>query len=130
MFYNKVIMAGNLTRDPQLSYLPSQTPVVDFGLAVNRKWTSKDGQASEEVCFIDCIAFGKTGENINKYLTKGRQIFIEGRLKFDTWQVQDGSRRSKHKLIVESFSFLDKGKVEQNNNHQVQPTEPDDDIPW
>ncbi|MBN2591609.1 MAG: single-stranded DNA-binding protein [Sedimentisphaerales bacterium] len=130
MFYNKVIMAGNLTRDPQLSYLPSQTSVAEFGLAINRKWT-KDGQTYEEVCFIDCIAFGRTGENINKYLTKGRQIFIEGRIKFDTWQAQDGSKRSKHKIIVESFTFLDKGKVEQGTNQQAQqPTEPDDDILW
>jgi single-strand DNA-binding protein len=104
--FNKVLLMGNLTRDPQLSYLPSQTPVVDFGLAVNRRWTGKDGQAKEEVCFVDCRAFGKPAETINKYLTKGRAVFVEGRLTFDSWTAQDGSKRSKHRVTVENFQFL------------------------
>ncbi len=104
--FNKVLLMGNLTRDPQLSYLPSQTAVVDFGLAVNRRWTGKDGQAKEEVCFVDCRAFGKQAETINKYLTKGRAVFLEGRLTFDSWTAQDGSKRSKHRVTVENFQFL------------------------
>ena len=83
--FNKVMLMGNLTRDPQLSYLPSQTAVVDFGLAVNRKWRGKDGQDKEDTCFVDCQAFGKTAETINKYLTKGRPIFVEGRLTFNSF---------------------------------------------
>ena len=71
--FNKVILVGNLTRDPQLSYLPSQTAVVEFGIATNRKWKAQDGQQREEVCFVDCRAFGKPAETINKYCKKGKQ---------------------------------------------------------
>jgi single-strand DNA-binding protein len=104
--YNKVLLIGNLTRDPQLSYLPSQTAVVDFGLAVNRRWKSKDGQSRESTCFVDCRAFAGQAETINKYMTKGRPIFVEGRLDYDTWTAQDGTKRSKHRVTVENFQFL------------------------
>ena len=104
--FNKIFLMGNLTRDPQLSYLPSQTAVVEFGIAVNRKWKSKGGEDKEEVCFVDCRAYGRTAENINKYLTKGRPLFVEGRLTFDSWTAQDGSKRSKHRVTVENFQFL------------------------
>ncbi len=114
--FNKVILMGNLTRDPQLSYLPSQTAVVDFGLAVNRKWKSKDGQSKEEVCFVDCQAFGRTGENINKYMSKGKPIFVEGRLVFDSWTAQDGTKRNKHKVVVENFQFLPSGEMAQSTH--------------
>jgi single-strand DNA-binding protein len=104
--YNKILLMGNLTRDPQLSYTPSQTPVVDFGLATNRKWTAQDGSQREETCFVDCRAFGRMAENINKFFRKGKPIFVEGRLSFDTWTAQDGSKRSKHRVTVENFTFL------------------------
>jgi single-strand DNA-binding protein len=104
--FNKVLLMGNLTRDPQLSYTPNQTAVVDFGLAVNRRWKGQDGENKEETCFVDCRAFGRTAENINKYLTKGRPLFIEGRLTFDSWTAQDGTKRSKHRVTVENFQFL------------------------
>ncbi|MCK4752635.1 MAG: single-stranded DNA-binding protein [Planctomycetes bacterium] len=104
--FNKVLLIGNLTRDPQLSYLPSQTAVVEFGLAVNRRWTGKDGSKKEETCFIDCRAFGRPAETINKYLVKGRPVFVEGRLDFDSWTAQDGTKRSKHRVTVENFQFL------------------------
>ena len=106
---NKVILIGNLTRDPQLSYTTNQTAVVDFGLATNRKWTGQDGSQKEETCFVDCRAFGKQAETINKYLTKGRLVFIEGRLTFDSWTSQDGTKRSKHRVTVETFQFLPTG---------------------
>ncbi|MCJ7776725.1 MAG: single-stranded DNA-binding protein [Sedimentisphaerales bacterium] len=104
--FNKVLLMGNLTRDPQLSYTPNQTAVVDFGLAVNRRWKGQDGENKEETCFVDCRAFGRTAENINKYLTKGRPLFIEGRLTFNSWTAQDGTKRSKHRVTVENFQFL------------------------
>jgi len=104
--FNKVLLMGNMTRDPQLSYTPSQTAVVDFGLAVNRRWTGQDGTQKEDVCFVDCRAFGKQAETINKFLTKGRAVFIEGRLTYDTWTAQDGAKRSKHRVTVEGFQFL------------------------
>ena len=97
---------GNLTRDPQLSYLPSKTAVVEFGLAVNRRWTGQDGSSREETCFVDCRAFGRLAENINKYLSKGRPLFVEGRLTFDSWTAADGTKRSRHRVTVESFQFL------------------------
>lgn len=106
MSFNRVILMGNLTRDPQLKYLPSNTPVCEFGVATNRKWRDKDGQQREEVCFVDVAAFGRTGETINQYMTKGRPILIEGRLKYDQWTAQDGGKRSRLSVIAESFSFV------------------------
>ena len=108
--YNKIILVGNLTRDPQLSYLPSQTPVVEFGLAVNHRWKDQSGQQREDVCFIDCRAYGKTAEVVNQYLHKGSQALVEGRLQFDQWTDKDGNKRSKHRIFVESFQFLDSGQ--------------------
>jgi len=104
--YNKVILIGNLTRDPQMSYLPSQTAVVEFGLAVNRRWRGQDNQQRDETCFIDCRCYGRQAETINQYMKKGRPILVEGRLQYDTWEAQDGTKRSKHRVIVERFQFL------------------------
>lgn len=104
--YNKVILVGNLTRDPQLTYLPSQMAVVEFGMAVNRTWKGQDGQKKEEVCFVDIQAYGKTAETINHYMAKGQQILVEGRLNYRQWQAQDGSKRSKLTVVVENFQFM------------------------
>jgi len=140
--YNKVILLGNLTRDPQLSYTPNQTAVVDFGLATNRKWTGQDGTAREETCFVDCRAFGRSAENINKYCQKGRPLLVEGRLTFDSWQAQDGSRRSRLRVTVERFQFIGSagggtdyqggvsaGEGGADADSQV-PAATDDDIPF
>lgn len=108
--FNKVILAGNLTRDPQLSYLPSKTPVVEFGMAINRKWKGQDGQQREETCFVDCRAFGRTAEVINQYMSKGRPILVEGRLTFDSWEGKDGQKRSRLRVTVENFQFLGSGQ--------------------
>jgi single-strand DNA-binding protein len=104
--YNKIILMGNLTRDPQLRYLPSGMAVCDFGLAVNHRWRDKDGNQREEVCFVDCSCFAKGGEIINQYMTKGKGILVDGRLKLDTWTAQDGQKRSKHTVVVENFQFV------------------------
>lgn len=125
--YNKVILVGNLTRDPQLSYTPNQTPVVDIGMAVNRKW-KKDGQDYEDTCFVDCRMFGKRAEILNKYCKKGFPLLIEGRLDFDTWEAQDGSKRSKHRITIENFSFVGGGLKKQQS--QTTPENDDDDIPF
>jgi single-strand DNA-binding protein len=106
---NRVLLMGNLTRDPQLSYLPSQTAVVEFGLAINRKFKKQDGSQGEEICFVDCQMFGKRAETIQKYFKKGEPIFVEGRLKFDSWQAQDGTKKSKLRVFVENFEFLGRG---------------------
>ena len=108
---NKVMLIGNLTRDPQLSYLPNTpTAVCELGLAIKRRWRGQAGQQREEVCFVDCRAYGRQAETINQYLRKGRQIFIEGRLNLSQWEAQDGSKRSKLRVIVENFQFLDSGR--------------------
>ncbi len=105
--YNKVLLMGNLTRDPQLKYLPSQMAVVEFGIAVNRKYRTQSGEDREEVNFIDCTAWGKTGETINQYMQKGKPIFIEGRLKYDSWEdKQGGGKRSKLTVVVDNFQFV------------------------
>jgi single-strand DNA-binding protein len=105
--YNRIVLVGNLTRDPQLKYLPSQMAVVEFGLAVNHKYRTRDGQDREEVLFIDCSCFGKGAEIINQYCQKGRPLLVEGRLKYDTWEdKQGGGKRSKHSVVVENFQLL------------------------
>lgn len=104
--FNKVILAGNLTRDPQLSYLPSNTPVCEFGLAINRKWKSQDGQAREEVCFVDCRCFGRGAETINQYMKKGQPLLVDGRLRFEQWESKEGQKRSRLSVVVENFQFL------------------------
>jgi len=108
--YNKVILVGNLTRDPQLSYLPSQTPVCEIGLAVNRRWRDREGQQREDVCFVDCRCYGRQAETLNQYMRKGRQLLVEGRLELDQWETPDGQKRSKHRIFIENFQFLDGGQ--------------------
>src|SRR6476646_3242053 len=105
--FNKVILLGNLTRDPQLKYLPSQTAVAEFGLACNRKFRTAQGEDREEVTFVDITAFGKQAEGLNQYMTKGKPIFIEGRLKYDTWEDKNGGgKRSKMTVVIENFQFV------------------------
>jgi len=104
--FNKVILAGNLTRDPQMRYLPSQTPVAEFGMAINRRWSGQDGQVKDEVCFIDCVVFGKQADTFSKYMANGRPVLVEGRLQFDQWEDKEGQKRSKHRVVVERFQFL------------------------
>jgi len=105
--FNQVILLGNLTRDPQLKYLPNQTPVVEFGLATSRKWKGPNGEDREEVTFVDCSAFARQAEVINQYCQKGKPILIQGRLKFDSWEdKQGGGKRSKLSVVVESFQLL------------------------
>ncbi|MHC4656232.1 MAG: single-stranded DNA-binding protein [Planctomycetota bacterium] len=137
--FNKVLLMGNLTRDPQLSYTPNQTAVVEFGLAVNRRWKSREGEAREETCFVDCQAFGRMAENLNKYMSKGRPLFVEGRLTFNSWTAQDGTKRSKHRVTVENFQFLGGAsgqgarQTEQNAGEagsQVEQNKDADDIPF
>lgn len=104
--YNRVILMGNLTRDPQLRYLPSNTAVCEFGLAVNRRWRDRDGNQKEDVCFVDVSVFGRAGETINQYMSKGRPILVEGRLNYDSWTGQDGQKRSRLTVVAENFQFV------------------------
>src|SRR3954466_12461682 len=104
---NKVMLIGNLTRDPELRVTPKGTAICQFGLAVNRQFKDESGATRDETTFVDIEAWGKQGETVAKYLTKGRPLFVEGRLKLDTWDDKTtGQKRSKMKVVLENFQFL------------------------
>ena len=106
--FNKVILIGNLTRDPELRYTPKGTAVAKIGLAVNRTWKSESGETKEEVTFVDVDAWGRQAETIGQYLKKGRPIMVEGRLKLETWEdKQTNQKRSRLGVVMENFQFLD-----------------------
>jgi single-strand DNA-binding protein len=108
---NKVMLLGNLTRDPEVRYTPKGTAVGDLGLAVNRRVSDGNGNWSDEVTFVDVTVWGTNAENAQKYLTKGRGVFIEGRLQMDTWEDKaSGQKRSKLKVVAEVLQFLPDGK--------------------
>ncbi len=105
--FNKIILIGNLTRNPELRYTPSGTPVANFGLAVNRRFRQADDQ-KEEVCYVDIVVFGKQAEHCGQYLSKGDGAIIDGRLQQRRWETEDGQRRSKHEVVAQSVTFLPK----------------------
>ncbi len=105
VFINKVFLAGNLTRDPELRYMPSGMPVANFRLAVNRRYRNKSGEEVEETCFIDVVVYGKMAEVCNEYLSKGRNVLVEGRLRLETWET-DAGKRSKHVVVADTVKFL------------------------
>lgn len=108
---NKVMLIGNLTRDPELRYTPKGTAVADLGLAVNRRVSDGNGNWSDETTFVDVTVWGNTAENSQKYLSKGRGVFVEGRLQLDTWEdKQSGQKRSKLKVVGENVQFLPDGR--------------------
>ena len=107
--YCKVQAIGNLTRDPELKYLESGTAVANFSIAINESYTDKNsGEKKESVCFVEVEAWGRHGEVVNEYLSKGSRIFIEGTLKFEQWEEQGGAKRSRHKIRLMQMRFLDK----------------------
>ena len=107
MSFNKTILMGNLTRDPEMRSLPSGQTVTNFGLAVSESWTDKaSGAKREEVCFVDVDAWGRQGEVVLEYFSKGKPILVEGKLKFRQWEAEDGSKRSKHSITLDRFSFV------------------------
>ncbi len=108
---NKVMLIGNLTRDPELRYTPKGTAVADIGLAINRVWNNEQGQRQEETTFVDVTLWGRQAELAQQYLSKGRGAYIEGRLQLDTWDdKQTGQKRSKLKVVGENLQFLPDGK--------------------
>ncbi|MGA2868821.1 MAG: single-stranded DNA-binding protein [Verrucomicrobiota bacterium] len=105
--FNKVILMGNLTRDPELRYTPKGTAIAKIGVAVNRVWTNEAGEKKEEVTFVDVDIFGRTAENVGQYMRKGRPILIEGRLKLDQWDdKQTGQKKSRMGVVAETVQFL------------------------
>lgn len=105
--YNKVVLVGNLTRDIELKYLQNGSAVGNTSLAVNRTYKNKDGNKKDEPCFVEIAFFGRIAEVSNQYLKKGSKILVDGRLKFDHWEDQNGNKRSKHSVVVENMQMLD-----------------------
>jgi single-strand DNA-binding protein len=109
--FNKVILAGNLTRDPEVRYTPKGMAIAKFGMAINRTWKSESGESKEEVTFVDIDAFGRQAEVISQYCKKGSPLLVEGRLRLDQWDdKQTGQKRSKLGIVVEGFQFLGTGR--------------------
>ena len=123
--FNKVILAGNLTRDPELRYTSKGTAIAKIGLAINRTWKNEAGETKEEVTFVDVDAFGRTAEVIGQYLKKGRPILIEGRLKLDQWDdKQTGQKRSRLGVVMENFQFMDSGRGDGGSGGAPRPSPP------
>lgn len=131
--FNKVILAGNVTRDIDLRYTPKGTAVAKIGLAINREWKDESGQKKEEVTFVDVDAFGRQAEVISQYLKKGRPILIEGRLKLDQWDdKQSGHKKSRLGVVLESFQFLDSGNApspQRESGNVSRPAKTKTDLP-
>ena len=109
--YNRIILAGNLTRDPELKYLKNGTAVCQGGIAVNRVWKTEEGEKKEDVCFVEFVVWGRQAENFVKFTSKGSTILLEGALRFEQWE-KDDEKRSKHVVNVEMFQFLDRKEQE------------------
>lgn len=121
--FNKVILIGNLTRNIELRYTPSGTPVGSFGLAVNRRFKQGD-ELREEVLFIDVVTFGKQAENAAKYLAKGSKVTVDGRLQQRRWETETGDKRSKHEVVAENIVYLD------TKGHEATQEEPGLTMEW
>jgi single-strand DNA-binding protein len=103
---NHVVVAGRLTRDPQVKVLASDKAVAEFGLAINRRWKGADGEYKEESTFLEVEAWARTAELVGQYLAKGSPVYVEGRLRLDNWQDKDGHRRTRVKIVAETVQFL------------------------
>jgi len=110
--YNKVLIIGNLVQDPEMKEISSNRKVTNFTVAINRKWKGPEGEEGSEVSYVDCVAFGHIAETINKYFSKGRKIFVEGRLKQEKWEDKETKKiQSKIRIVVENFNFMDNKKT-------------------
>ena len=137
--FNKVILLGNLTRDPESRTTTNGTTICKIGLAVSRQYSTKDGERREETTFVDIDAFGKQAEVITKYMRKGRPLMVEGRLKLDQWETNDGQKRSKLGVVLENFQFVggrqdsESGGSDDRDRSQSQPSDDDtldEDVPF
>ncbi len=118
---NTVMLAGHLTRDPQLRSLANDRTVVSFSLAINRRFKGADGEVKEDSTFVDCEAWGRTAELVGQYLAKGSACYIEGRLKLDSWEDKDGGKRSRLKVVAENVQFLGKPKAKSGDAVEAVP---------
>jgi single-strand DNA-binding protein len=136
---NKVILLGNLTRDPELRYTPNGTAVSSFGLAVNRRYRQGD-EWKEEVCFVDVVTYGRQAETVGEYLSKGSMALVEGRLQWRSWESDTGQKRSKHEVVAMNVQFMPRTRDESAGRSAMampggeaemdMPPPEDDDIPF
>jgi single-strand DNA-binding protein len=142
-YLNKVFIMGNLTRDPELRYTPNGTPVSNFGIAINKIYSGPNGERKEDTCFIDIEAFGRNAELCSERLAKGRQLFVEGRLRYRTWETPEGQKRNKLSVVAEHIQFIDRrtlpagkerepsaGEEPAHEEPLKEPQAPSDDIPF
>jgi len=134
---NRIIIIGNLGSDPEMRFTPNGRPVTSFSVATNRRYTTSEGERREETEWFTVVTWGRLAEQCNQYLTKGRLVYVEGRLRTHTWEGQDGQRRSRNEIVADRVSFLDRQsvaplpeekeeKVEENVADELEP----DDIPF
>jgi len=112
---NKVLLIGNLTRDPDVKMMTNGRPVCNFGLALNRSYKDSEGNKKDETTFVDVECFGPRAEAVGRFFTKGRAIFVEGRLKLDQWESKEGEKRSAIRVVLDNFEFVDSRQESQNN---------------
>lgn len=145
---NVVILKGNLTRDPEMKYLQSGTAVVNTGMAINERWNDQQGNQQESVCFVELEAWARQAEVINEYFKKGSEILIQGSLKFESWEGDDGVSRNRLRIRVQRFEFCgsrngngngngnNQGQGQQNQTPETAPPaptasgDPGDDVPF
>ena len=126
---NKTFLIGNLTRDPELRYIPSGAAVTNFGLAINRQYTNSDGEKVDDTCFVDIVAWNRLAEVAGEYLSKGQPVFVEGRLQMDSWEQEDGQKRSKLKVVAQNIQFLGSGQ-KSDSEADSEEEDSDSDIPF
>lgn len=126
--FNKVILIGNLTKNPELRYTPSGTPVASFGLAVNRKFRQAE-ELKEEVTFIDIVVFGKQAEHCGQYLGKGHGVIVDGRLQQRRWETEDGQKRSRHEVVAQTVTFLPKRQEQGGHDTSSEEAGFEEDVP-
>jgi len=131
--YNRAILMGNLTRDPELRYIPSGSAVANLRLAINRTYKSQNGEQKEEVTYVNVVVWGKQAENCAEYLAKGRSVFVEGRLQSRQWETEDGQKRSVLEVVADRVQFLGR-KKDEGGGEEAAPVsgaaEAEDDIPF
>jgi single-strand DNA-binding protein len=126
---NKVLLIGNLTRDPDVKMMTNGRPVCNFGLALNRSYKDSEGNKKDETTFVDVECFGPRAEAVGRFFTKGRAIFVEGRLKLDQWESKEGEKRSAIRVVLDNFEFVDSRQESQNNQPNVSVTSSAPPIP-
>jgi single-strand DNA-binding protein len=127
--FNKVILMGNLTRDPELRYIPSGTAVATLRLAVNNRYRQGD-EWKDDVCYVDVTVWGKQAENCNEFLSKGSGVLVEGRLSYRTWETEEGQTRSKHEVVANTVRFLPKGRDLEAQGAEEPPAQGEGDVPF